>query len=250
MSGSRRPRSVPQRLSLSAFMPCYNEEGNVERTTLALLAACRKVSDDFEVIIVNDGSADRTGEIAERLSQEHPQVRAVHNRPNRGYGGALQRGFAEARKEWVFYTDGDGQFDPQELTGLLPALARCDIVSAYRVDRKESGVRKLNAWAWTILVNLLFGTNLRDIDCAFKLYPRRLFDQISPQSEGALIDAEVLAKAKLKGYRIGQVPVHHYPRQIGQQTGANLRVIARAFWELFRLYGDIRLGHGNQRGSS
>lgn len=248
MSGLKTQRRVPQRLSLSAFMPCYNEEGNVERTTLALLAACRKVSDDFEVIIVNDGSADRTGEIAERLAREHPQVRAVHNRPNRGYGGALQRGFAEARKEWVFYTDGDGQFDPQEIAELLPALASCDIVSAYRADRKESAIRKLNALAWTTLVNLLFGMNLRDIDCAFKLYPRRLFDQISPQSEGALIDAEVLAKAKLKGYRIGQVPVHHYPRQIGEQTGANLRVIARAFWELFCLYGDIRLGHGNRRG--
>ncbi len=234
--------------SVSVFFPCYNEEANVERTTLAALRAFRRVADDFEVIIVNDGSKDRTGEIAERLAREHPEVRAVHNSPNQGYGGALQRGFREAKKQWVFYTDGDGQFDFEEIDLLIPLMERYDIVSAYRLNRQDSLLRKLNAFCWTALVNVVFRLWLRDIDCAFKIYPRKLFDEIEMKSKGALIDTEVLARAKRLGYTIGQVGVHHYPRTAGSQTGANLRVILRAFKELFLLYRDIRRTGKSSRG--
>ncbi len=230
----------PRPISLSVFYPCYNEEPNVERTTMTALEAVSKITDDFEIIIVNDGSKDRTGELADRLATEHPQVRAVHNNPNLGYGGALQRGFREATKEYVFYTDGDGQFDFGEIPKLLPLLDEYDIVSAYRVDRKDPIIRKINAFAWTVLVNVVFRLWLRDIDCAFKIFPRRLFDEIEMRSMGALIDAEVLARAKYRGYRIGQTGVHHYPRTAGEQTGANIRVILRAFKELFKLYFHIR----------
>ena len=233
-----RPPLKP--LSLSLFFPCYNEEANVERVTLAALEAGRHVADDFEVIIVNDGSRDRTGEIADRLAAEHPRVRVVHNNPNLGYGGALQRGFLEANQDWVFYTDGDGQFDFNEIDKLLPLLETHDIVSCYRMNRQDPVMRKLNAWAWGRLVNLLFRFHLRDVDCAFKIYPRSLFDRIAMRSTGALIDTEILAKAHYLGYRIAQVGVHHYPRTAGAQTGANLKVITRAFKELFKLYGDIR----------
>ena len=221
--------------SLSVFYPCYNEEANVERTTEAALKACRRLADDFEIIIVNDGSKDRTGEIADSLASKYPQVRAVHNNPNLGYGGALQRGFGEAAKDWVFYTDGDGQFDFEEIEKLLPLLDEFDIISGYRLDRRDSLIRKFNAWCWTTLVNLLFGMRIRDIDGAFKIFPRRLFDQIELWSTGALIDTEILAKATRLGYRIGQTGVHHYPRTAGEQSGANLRVILRAFKELFKL---------------
>jgi len=231
------PKPLP---SLSIFFPCYNEEANVETTTLAALRTGCRICDDLEVIIVNDGSRDRTGEIAERLAAEHRQVRAVHNNPNQGYGGALQRGFRAATKEWVFYTDGDGQFDFEEIDSLLPLLKRHDIVSGYRLDRRDSLVRKINAFAWTSLVNVVFRLRLRDIDCAFKLYPRRLFDEIEMKSKGALIDAEILARAKRLGYSIAQVGVHHYPRTAGDQTGANLRVVLRAFKELFVLRKDIQ----------
>jgi glycosyltransferase involved in cell wall biosynthesis len=237
-----RPPRTP--LSISVFFPCYDEEANVENTTLAALRTMRRISDDLEVIIVNDGSKDRTGEIADRLAAEHPEVRAVHNHPNLGYGGALQRGFREAAKPWVFYTDGDGQFDFDEIEKLLPLLDQYDIISAYRLDRQDSRIRKLNAFSWTMLVNAVFGLRLRDIDCAFKIFPRALFDEIEMKSMGALIDAEVLARAKHRGYRIGQIGVHHYPRTAGEQTGANLRVIARAFKELFRLRKDIKKGGG------
>lgn len=226
---------------LTVFFPCYNEEANVERVTRAALAMCHRVCPaNYEIIIVNDGSRDRTGPIADELAATLPGVRAVHNHPNLGYGGALQRGFREATKDWVFYTDGDGQFDFEEIDKLLPLMPRFDIASAYRLDRKDPLMRKLNAFAWTTLVNVLFGLWLRDIDCAFKLYPRRLFEQIPMKSTGALIDTEILARAKRLGYRIGQVGVHHYPRTAGSQTGANLRVILRAFRELFLLWGDIR----------
>ena len=227
-------------LSLTVFFPCYNEEANVERTTQAALAACRRIADDFEIIIVNDGSKDQTGRIADRLAAEHDEVRAVHNNPNLGYGGALQRGYREATKQWVFYTDGDGQFDFDEIDKLLPLLDEHDIVSAYRLNRYDPPIRKINAFFWTVLVNRVLGTRLRDIDCAFKLYPRKLFDEIEMKSFGALIDAEILARARRLGYKIGQIGVHHYPRTAGSQTGANLRVILRAFKELFALQKEIR----------
>ena len=138
-----RPPRTP--LSISAFFPCHNEEANVENTTQSALAALRRISDDFEVIIVNDGSRDHTGEIADRLARQHAEVRVIHNPTNYGYGGALQAGFRGATKTWVFYTDGDGQFDFDEIDSLLPLLDEFDIVSAYRLNRHDSLIRKFNA---------------------------------------------------------------------------------------------------------
>jgi glycosyltransferase involved in cell wall biosynthesis len=227
-------------LSLTIFFPCYNEEANVERVTRAAVEVARRIADDFEVLIVNDGSRDRTGEIADRLAAEIPGVRAVHNQPNLGYGGALARGFREAQKDWIFYTDGDGQFDFNEIPQVLPLLETHDIVSCYRLDRKDSLMRKLNALAWSTLVNLLFHIGLKDIDCAFKIYPRTFIERIELKSRGALIDTEMLAKARNLGYTIAQMGVHHYPRTAGAQTGANIRVILRAFKELFKLYRQIK----------
>ncbi len=235
---------VTRRISLTVFFPCYNEEANVERTTMAALMACERLVDDYEIIIVNDGSKDRTGAIADRLAHEYEHVRAVHNHPNRGYGGALQRGFREATKDWVFYTDGDGQFDFEELEGILPLLEEYEIVSAYRLDRRDPPIRKLNAFCWGVLVNAVFGMRIRDIDCAFKVFPRELFDEIEMKANGALIDTEILAKATKLDYRIGQIGVHHYPRVAGEQTGANLGVILRAFKELFALRRHIQATGG------
>ena len=234
----QRPPLKP--FSLTIFYPCYNEEANIERVTRAAVEIAREVADDAEVIIVNDGSKDRTAEIADRLAAEIPEVRAVHNNPNLGYGGALQRGFREATKNWIFYTDGDGQFDFKELPKLLPLLETHDVVSCYRLDRQDSFMRKLNAFAWSTLVNVLFHIGLRDIDCAFKIYPRTFIEQITMHSQGALIDTEMLAKARNLGLRIAQLGVHHYPRTAGEQSGANLKVILRAFRELFRLHGQIK----------
>ncbi len=226
--------------SISAFFPCFNEEAAVEPLTHKMVAVLQQLTDDFEVIIVNDGSADKTPIIADRLAKEIPQVRVVHHLHNSGYGKALQSGFRAATKELVFYTDGDSQFDVEELAEILPLIESCDIVSCYRLNRREGLTRKLNAACWTRLVCFLFGMKLKDIDCAFKLYRRSIFDNMNLISTGALIDTEVLARATQKGCTIVQHGVHHYPRLAGRPTGAKLSVIIRAFRELFRLYRIIR----------
>jgi glycosyltransferase involved in cell wall biosynthesis len=164
----------------------------------------------------------------------------VHHPTNLGYGAALQSGFRAATKDLVFYTDGDGQFDIAELPPLLPLAKQYDIVSCYRLNRQDNLIRKINGWGWTKVVCLLFGMRVRDIDCAFKLYKREIFDNIDMVSSGALIDAEILARAVRKGYTVTQRPVHHFPRTAGTQTGANLKVVFRAFKELLKLHSQIR----------
>lgn len=221
-------------------MPFYNEAGNIERVTSAALKVLEGLGCDFELIIVNDGSRDQTGRIADEIAAGNDKVKAVHHPKNLGYGAALQSGFRAASKKLVFYTDGDGQFDLGEMPPLLDLMGEYDIVSCYRINRQENRIRKLNAWCWTKLVCFLFGMKLRDIDCAFKLYKREIFDNIKMTSTGALIDTEILARAIRRGYTVVQRPVHHYPRSAGTQTGAKLSVILRAFKELFKLYGKIR----------
>lgn len=226
-------------VSISVFFPCFNEQGNIARVVNRAREVLDELHADYEIIIVNDGSADDTGQIADNLAAEHASIRVVHHNRNLGYGAALQSGFRVATKELVFYTDGDGQFDIGEMPPLLPLMADCDIVSCYRIDRQDSFMRKLNGWLWTRFTGLVFSLKMRDIDCAFKLYKRKVFDSIKMESTGALIDTEILARARRKGFRIVQKGVRHYPRQAGQQSGANLRVVLRAFKEVIKLRNRI-----------
>jgi glycosyltransferase involved in cell wall biosynthesis len=226
--------------SISVFFPCYNEQDNVTSTVERALAVLEKLGADLEIIIVDDGSTDATAQIADKIAGRNSRIKVVHHPTNLGYGAALRSGFKAAAKKLVFYTDGDGQFDISELPPLLPLIQQYDIVSCYRLNRQDNLIRKINGWCWSKLTCLLFGMNIRDIDCAFKLYKREIFDNIELSSSGALIDAEILARAVRKGYTITQKGVHHYPRTAGKQTGANLRVIFRAFKELFQLYNRIR----------
>ena len=237
---------MDKRLSLSVFFPCHNEQDNIGPLVDRTLAVLEQFSDDYEVILVNDGSTDGTAVLADQLAADHDVVRVVHHQTNKGYGRALQSGFRAAAKEYVFYTDGDGQFDIGELKDVILLREQADIVTCYRVNRTESFVRKFNAWGWSSLVNFLFKLELRDIDCAFKLYKREIFDQIEMHSTGALIDTEILARAKNAGYTMIQHGVKHYPRLAGQSSGAKLSVILRAFKELFALRKDI-LGTKAQR---
>ena len=230
-------------VSISVFFPCYNEQENVGRTVEKALEVMQKLNADFEAIIVDDGSSDGTGQIADEIAGRDGRVNVVHHEANLGYGAALQSGFKTATKELVFYTDGDGQFDINEMPPLLDLMEQYDIVSCYRLNRQDSIIRKINGWCWTKLICLMFGLKIRDIDCAFKLYKREIFDKIELSSTGALIDAEILARAARKGYRIIQKGVHHYPRPAGEQSGASLRVILRAFKELIKLQSRIRSGN-------
>lgn len=152
-------------VSISVFFPCYNEEGNVARTTEKALAVLNEIGADYEVIIVDDGSWDATGRIADEIAAKNPRVKVVHHPTNLGYGAALQSGFRAAGKNLVFYTDGDGQFDIKEMPPLLPLIRQYDIVSCYRINRQDNLIRKFNGWGWTRLSCILFGMNVRDVDC-------------------------------------------------------------------------------------
>lgn len=225
---------------ITVFFPCYNEQDNVEKTTKKTVEVLENIKADYEIIIVNDGSADNTKQIAESLAQGNNRIKVINHAVNRGYGGALQSGYRAASKKYVFYTDGDGQFDISEMPSLIHLMDQFDIVTCYRLDRKDNISRKLNAFAWTKLVCFLFKMKIRDIDCAFKLFKTDIFKNIDMVSNGALIDTEVLARATKAGYKITQVGVHHFPRTAGTQTGANFKVILRAFSELFKLYREIK----------
>ena len=225
---------------LTVFFPFHDERENIERVARAAVEVLDGLGLEYEVLLVDDGSTDGTGAIADSLAASDSRIRALHHPVNRGYGAALRTGFANAARTWVFYTDGDGQFDLADLPKVLALAGEYDIVSAYRIGRKEGLVRKLMAWCWGRAVRAVLGVRVRDVDCAFKLYRRELFDHIEMQSEGALIDAEILARAARAGYTVGQVAVPHYPRRSGQSSGGNLGVALRAVRELLRLRKSIR----------
>jgi len=232
--------NLPKDVSISVFFPCYNEQENVNQTVSKAVDTLEKIQADYEIVIVDDGSTDSTKDIADRLASQNQRINVVHHHRNLGYGTALQSGFKAATKELVFYTDGDGQFDINEMPSLLDLIKNYDIVSCFRINRQDNILRKINGYCWTKLVCLLFGLKIQDIDCAFKLYKREIFDTIEVSSSGALIDTEILARAVRKGYTITQKGVHHFPRTAGKQTGAKISVIFKAFRELFRLYKKIK----------
>jgi len=225
----------PGPVSISVFFPCYNEQANVRRVTEGALKVLDGLKADYEVILVDDGSRDRTGTIADELAAGNPRIKVIHHPTNLGYGAALQSGFRAATKDLVFFTDGDGQFDLGELPSFLYLIRQYDVVCGYRRNRQDPLVRRINGWCWTQLVCLLFVLKVRDIDCAFKLFRRQVLEGMELLSTGALISTEVLARIARKGGRIVERPVTHFPRLEGHQTGANWRVVLRAFRELWQL---------------
>ena len=225
--------------SLSVFFPCYNEQDNIRRVYESAAQVLGNLGVDYELILVDDGSTDQTPQIMEAIAAADPRVVVVRHPANLGYGAALRSGIRAATKTLVFYTDGDGQFDLSELPPLLPLMQRHDGVSGFRLDRREGLHRKFNAWCWTRLVCLLFRMEFKDINCAFKLFKRRVFEGMELYSAGALINAEILARATRRGYAVTQVGVHHFPRTRGQPTGAHPRVIFCAFRELVKFYRQI-----------
>jgi glycosyltransferase involved in cell wall biosynthesis len=227
-------------LQISAFFPAHNEEANIEALTRKTAKVLSEICDDYEVIIVNDGSKDRTKEIGEALAKENPKIRLINHEINKGYGAAVKSGLYGARLTWVFFTDGDGQFDVNEIKELAKYTNEADFITGYRIKRADSFMRKLNAFMWGSMVKLLFHFKVRDVDCAFKLFKKEIIDRTKPEAEGAMISTELLAKANKLGYKIKEVGEHHYPRTAGTQTGAKMKVILRAFVELFKLYNRIK----------
>ncbi len=225
---------------LSVFLPSHNEEGNVERVVKALVAELPKVADDYEVIVVDDGSRDRTGEIADRLAAADSHVKVVHHQVNRGYGGAVISGIAASTKPYVLLCDGDGQFDPADIARLAERTPDYDVVVGRRFNRADPLMRRLNGRAWTIFMRLLFGVQASDIDCGFKLFKREYVDGLELRAKGAMISTELMARVAGRGAKICEVDVRHLPRMVGEQSGANFKVIGRAFKELTGLFIELR----------
>jgi glycosyltransferase involved in cell wall biosynthesis len=236
------PSDVRSTLSISAVLPAYNEEAIIERTVRHVAGVLSGLVSDYEVIVTNDGSRDRTGDVLARLLADEPELhlRVVTHETNCGYGAALASGFAAACKDLVFLTDGDKQFDVTELAAFVPAMdSQTDLVVGWRRNRADPVLRKLNALGWKLLVNALFGYTARDVDCAFKLFRRRVWESMTVHARGATFSAEFLVKSRRLGFNVKELPVSHFPRTAGSPTGARPDVIVRAFAELFRLWRNL-----------
>ena len=217
-------------------MPAYNEEANLPGMIADVTAIMQARFDDFEIVVTNDGSKDRTGDVLRELAQQYPQLKPVDHEVNQGYGAAVFTALSNASKDVIFFTDSDRQFKLEEIDRLIPHLAEADMVVGYRAPRRDPPMRVLFGHGWSSLVTLLFGYTARDIDCAFKLFPRAAFARVSPhiRSRGATFSAEWLVLSRRAGYNIAEVPVSHLPRTAGAQTGARPDVIKRAFRELWQ----------------
>ena len=231
---------APARVArLSYFFPAHNEEANIEGLVAEALETLPSIAESFEIIAVDDGSKDRTGEIADRLAAEHPEVvRVVHHMPNRGYGGALRAGFEASRYELLAFTDGDRQFRIADIARLTARLAEADepdVVVGYRIKRADPVLRIVYARTYKLANRIFFGLRVRDVDCAAKLFRRAALDGVRVESGGAFFSAELMIKVKEQGRSIAEVGIPHYPRTAGSPTGARVAVIWRAvkdFWML------------------
>ena len=231
-------RPEPSRIpgSLSLVLPAHNEEENIGLVVDQALSVLPRFTDEFEIIVVNDGSRDRTREILDDLAATHPQVKPVHHDVNRGYGGALVSGFRASHGDFVMFMDSDRQFNIQDLALLSPFIGAFDIVAGFRRERNDPLYRRVNAEVFNTVVRALYGVHMRDIDCAFKVFRGDMLREITLTSSGALINTEMQARLRRKGATLQQVAVNHYPRVAGTATGANLGVIAHAMKETLTLW--------------
>lgn len=227
-------------IALSLVFPAFNEAENLPPLLESAIAIGEALGLEFEIVIVDDGSQDRSAEFLTETSGRDPRIRAVHHAANLGYGAALRSGLREARGQLVFFSDADLQFDLAEIRHLLQYAEDYEIVAGYRAPRRDPWIRRAIATFWGFLVRLLFDLPIRDIDCAFKVFRRDVLDAIPIESIGAFVNTEILARARAAGFAIKQVPVTHRRRQSGRQSGAHPRVILRAIVELSQLYGELR----------
>jgi glycosyltransferase involved in cell wall biosynthesis len=234
------PQPANRELGLSVFFPAYNDSGTIASLVITSLKSAARLTSDFEVIIVNDGSADATGEIADELARTYPQVRVVHHERNRGYGGALRSGFAAATRDLVFYTDGDAQYDPAEMTALWAALRDdVDLVNGYKISRSDPLHRIVIGRIYHHTVRLLFGLTVRDVDCDFRLMRRGIFDRVTLEKDSGVICLEMMKKIQDAGYRIAEVPVHHYHRAFGRSQFFNFPRLLRTAVDVMKLWVEL-----------
>jgi glycosyltransferase involved in cell wall biosynthesis len=245
-----KPHTLPK-MSISVFFPAYNDAGTIPSMVITALLTLRELTDDYEVIVINDGSKDHTGALLDELARIYPEeVRIIHHAQNRGYGGALRSGFASARKEWIFYTDGDAQYDPRELRKLA-ALAsdEVDFINGWKIERHDPLHRIIIGRVYQYTIKLLFGLKLKDVDCDFRLMRRAVFDRVHLEADSGVICVELMKKVQDAGFRLTETPVHHYHRAYGKSQFFNFRRLAQVARDLTGLWVRLVLRKGEERGA-
>jgi len=236
-------KGPPRAESLSIFFPAYNDWGTIASMVVLATRVAEALTDDHEVIVVNDASPDHTGAILESLQRRYPRLRVVTHERNRGYGGALRSGFAAARGDWIFYTDGDAQYDVRELERLWAERGAVDLVNGYKIHRSDPWYRAVIGRAYHHFVKALFRLPVRDVDCDFRLIRRTVFDRIRLLEDSGLICVELMAKVGLAGCRIAQVPVHHYHRMHGRSQFFNVPRVLRVLVNMVGLWWRLFVRH-------
>ena len=225
---------------LTVFFPAYNDAGTIPSMVIGAVIVARRLTDDFEVVVVNDGSQDGTGEVLEELARMCPFLRVVEHPQNRGYGAALRTGFASATKEFVFYTDGDAQYDPRELADLWALMTpQVDLVNGYKISRSDPLHRIVIGRLYHHMVKLLFGLRVRDVDCDFRLMRRSIFERVHLEKNSGVICLELMKKVQDAGYRIVEAPVRHFHRAYGTSQFFNVRRIARTLLDILKLWVEL-----------
>ena len=233
--------------SITAFFPAYNDAGTIASMIVLADLTLREITDDYEIVVVNDGSSDHTPKILDEMAARYPRLRIVHHQKNRGYGGALRSGFAHATKEVIFYTDGDAQYDPRELALLVPALRDgIDVVNGYKIQRSDPLHRVVIGRLYHHVAKLAFGLKIRDVDCDFRLIRRAVFDKVRLEKDGGIICVELMKKVQDAGFAVAEVPVHHYHRAYGKSQFFNFRRVFRVGMDLAELWFALVLHRDTQ----
>ena len=223
--------------SLSVFFPAYNDSGTIASLVITALRSASKLTSNYEVIVVNDGSSDSTAQILDELVRVYPQLKVVTHHANRGYGGALRSGFAAASKDAIFYTDGDAQYDPAEMELLWPKMVEgVDLVNGYKISRSDPWHRVVIGRVYHHTVKLMFGLTVRDVDCDFRLLRRTIFERVTLEKNSGVICLEMMKKIQDAGFGITEVPVHHYHRVHGQSQFFNFPRVIRTGIDVLKLW--------------
>ncbi len=229
---------------ISVFFPTYNEEKNIRKVVSDAKKVLEEISQRWEIIIVEDGSKDKTPQIVDQIAKKDRRIRVIHHRPNRGYGGALKTGFSNAKYEWVAFSDSDGQFDFSEITKFISKQKEtgADLILGIRRQRADPFIRKVFTFFWSkLLPRILLGLKVKDYSCGFKMIRRKVYQSVQPLvGEEKVTQIEMLTKAKRFGFEFAEVEVSHYPRKFGKQTGADLKVVFRSIRDLLKLWWQLK----------
>jgi len=227
-------------IELSVIFPAYNDAGTIPSMVIGARLAARRLADEYEIIVVNDGSRDHTADVLAELESVFPELRVIHHPVNRGYGGALRSGFQAATKELIFYTDGDAQYDPRELERLFAVWEESsDFVNGSKIGRSDPLHRAIIGRVYHWFVRFSFGLRLSDVDCDFRLFRRSIFDKVELTKNSGVICVELMKKVQDNGFRIQEVPVHHFHRVYGRSQFFNFRRVAKTLLDLGHLWVDL-----------